>query len=696
LISVILYGRNDAHGYNLHRRAALSLNCVAEILTDDDDEIVFVDYNTPDELPTFVEALADTLTARCLSRLRVLRVPAELHHERYRDLTHLPAVEPVCRNAAARRMNPANRWLLSTNTDMILVPHSDASLSDVCQDLDDGFYCLPRFELPEWLWEQLPRSDPRTVISEVRRLGPLLHLDESTPNEWVRFDAPGDFQLCLRDDYFAIDGCDERMLLGWHVDSNLSRRLLLHRGSIDTLEDALAGYHCNHSRTPTIYHGAEWIENDLRRFFLEVERAELPHQRQSWGLADTTLEEVSLGSATGVRFTDALVTSTPSGTHRRSPSSPLEARVAVTYDEAHVLPHVVDSIVVSGRHTTIGYLGANPVLREMVDRVVRELARESALEVVDVSKTTELEELANSVDLFIVDFGLAAPLAPELASQLKGLEAGDPDFPEPLRPVAVAFEELVRQERARLERGMYPRRFVLVNSATVYVNSFVVANLDCSGTSTHSRVRRATVRLVPTSEVHVLRKLRWDDRLEKPLEPLGLQVGQRATLGSLEEVRGFGPGWWFPDPNGIWTRGPRAVLALEWDGLAARPRPVLELTFDRVGVRRGLPVRVGLVIGESPIETRIMRGGTRLTTWRARLPQHAVAKRRFDVALEIEGDGVWADKNQLGLHLRTLGLATGLLPIALRNWIDRADETVRRGAGRSRRLLRRGVRRVLP
>ena len=62
MISVILYGRNDAHGYNLHRRAALSLNCIAEVLTDPDDELIFVDYNTPDELPTFIEAISDTLT----------------------------------------------------------------------------------------------------------------------------------------------------------------------------------------------------------------------------------------------------------------------------------------------------------------------------------------------------------------------------------------------------------------------------------------------------------------------------------------------------------------------------------------------------------------------------------------------------------------------------------------------------------
>ena len=90
MISVLLYGRNDAHGYNLHRRAALSLNCIAELLTDPDDELIFVDYNTPDELPTFIEAISDTLTDHCLARLRVLRVPAAIHEQRFAARTHLP------------------------------------------------------------------------------------------------------------------------------------------------------------------------------------------------------------------------------------------------------------------------------------------------------------------------------------------------------------------------------------------------------------------------------------------------------------------------------------------------------------------------------------------------------------------------------------------------------------------------------
>ena len=47
MISLILYGRNDNYGYNLHKRAALSLHCMAEILHEEDDAILFVDYNTP-------------------------------------------------------------------------------------------------------------------------------------------------------------------------------------------------------------------------------------------------------------------------------------------------------------------------------------------------------------------------------------------------------------------------------------------------------------------------------------------------------------------------------------------------------------------------------------------------------------------------------------------------------------------------
>ena len=73
MISVIVYGRNDSYGYNLPKRAAISFNCIAEVLTHPNDEIVYVDCNTPDDMPTFAEAIEDTLTPRTRQILRILR-----------------------------------------------------------------------------------------------------------------------------------------------------------------------------------------------------------------------------------------------------------------------------------------------------------------------------------------------------------------------------------------------------------------------------------------------------------------------------------------------------------------------------------------------------------------------------------------------------------------------------------------------
>lgn len=285
MISVLLYGRNDSHGYNLHKRAAISLNCIAQVLDHADDEIIFVDYNTPDDMPTFVEAIQDTLTEKAKRRIRILRIRPEIH-ERFKHKTHLVALELVSRNAAARRSNPANRWLLSTNTDMVFVSRNDAqSLSDVAAKLKDGFYHLPRFELPECLWELLDRLDPEGIIEAIRDWGVRFHLNDVVyMNDTVIYDGPGDFQLALRDDVFAIDGFHEEMLLGWHVDLNFAKRMKLYRGDVKSALPLLYGYHCDHTRQATVLHSRGRVENDMGRFFFDVSQAGVPDQKDSWGL----------------------------------------------------------------------------------------------------------------------------------------------------------------------------------------------------------------------------------------------------------------------------------------------------------------------------------------------------------------------------------------------------------------------------
>ena len=129
MFSVILYGRNDSHGYNLHKRAAISFNALAEVMSDPDDEILFVDYNTPDDHPTFPEAIHDTLTDKAKKVMRVLRVRPD-QHVRHRLKTHLVALEAQSRNVALRRSNPRNRWILYTNTDMLLVPRNEKRIAE--------------------------------------------------------------------------------------------------------------------------------------------------------------------------------------------------------------------------------------------------------------------------------------------------------------------------------------------------------------------------------------------------------------------------------------------------------------------------------------------------------------------------------------------------------------------------------------
>jgi hypothetical protein len=294
MISIVLYGRNDNYGYNLHKRAALSLNCMAQLLTADTDEIIFVDYNTPDDFPTFPEAIRDTLTADAKRFLRILRVRPSMH-ARYADQTHLQALEPVARNVAVRRSNPRNRWILSTNTDMIFVPRRGRSLTAIASKAPDGFYHLPRFEVPESLWEAFDRGNPAQVIRRLKRWGWMFHLNEIVyMNDIVRFDGPGDFQMILRDDLFRIHGFDERMLVGWHVDSNIAKRLTLLRGGVGDLLDDMFGYHCDHTRQVTPAHRPGGVQNDLRRFFEDVEVAELRNQAADWGLANDPIEEIRI------------------------------------------------------------------------------------------------------------------------------------------------------------------------------------------------------------------------------------------------------------------------------------------------------------------------------------------------------------------------------------------------------------------
>ncbi|WP_422014516.1 hypothetical protein [Reyranella sp.] len=476
MFSVILYGRNDSHGYNLHKRAAVSFNALAEVMSDPDDEILFVDYNTPDDHPTFPEAIHDTLTDKAKKHMRILRVRPE-HHLHLRSKTHLVALESQSRNVALRRSNPNNRWILYTNTDMLLVPRNEQeSLSDILGAIPDGFYQIPRFELPEMLWEAaFDRRDPAGNLAKLRGWSVQYHLNQVVHNFMpMKYDALGDFQAALREDMFAIHGFDEEMILGWHCDSNLAARLALFRGRVDTLVDKLFGYHCDHTRVAAANNkGRQTKMNDQNRFIWDVTTPFLPAQAETWGWPDLNIEEVRLDRDTSYeRFTSGLDAALEPATVPYTTTS-LEWQLYddLTYDLAHTLPFVCDQVLTYPRETKV-FIGA--ARAEFVAKFAAawramgfsgEILLPNEFEGLpsDLAQVRRgpFRQLVTEADLFIFEFGLATQhldepvrrgrlIGPADQKRLKTIER--------LFRLAASMEEETRPAERRT-----PRRFIGVN-----------------------------------------------------------------------------------------------------------------------------------------------------------------------------------------------------------------------------------------
>lgn len=476
MFSVIVYGRNDTHGYNLHKRAAISFNAIAEVMSDKDDEILFVDYNTPDDHPTFPEAIHDTLTDKAKKVIRIFRVRPE-QHVKLKSKTHLVALESQSRNVALRRSNPNNRWVLYTNTDMLLVPRNEGeSLSAILGGVPDGFYQIPRFELPEMLWEAaFDRRDPVGNLAKLREWAVRFHLNQVVHNFMpMKYDALGDFQAALRDDMFAIHGFDEDMLLGWHCDSNLAARLALYRGRVDTLVDKVFGYHCDHTRVAAANNkGRQTRMNDQDRFIWDVTSPYLPAQAKTWGWPDADVEEIRLDRDTSYeRYVAGLdATIEPAAEPYTTTSLEWHLYEDLTYDLWHTLPFVCDQVLTYPRSTSIMLVAARAEFVELFAKawvamgftgpvLVPTECQGDRFEQAGV-KTGAFADLVKETDLFIFEFGLATQTLGEAVRV--GRPSGSRDK-QVLKVIARLFALAASTEaETRPAARRLPRRFIGVN-----------------------------------------------------------------------------------------------------------------------------------------------------------------------------------------------------------------------------------------
>ncbi|MBI2240484.1 MAG: hypothetical protein HYU59_06725 [Magnetospirillum gryphiswaldense] len=440
MISVVVYGRNDAHWSNLPKRAVLSLNCLAEMLDHADDEIIFVDYNSPDDLPTFIEANADTLTAKARARLRVIRV-READHQPFQRQGSLPVVEAVARNVALRRVNPANPWVLNSNTDVIvLAKSSDVSLSGLVANLEEGLYHLPRFEVPEMLWESAERGQPVAFMGQLKRHGRRLGLDQVVLGypETV-FDYAGDFQLAPRHLLMEIAGFDERMLLRGHCDPDLAARLAARGYPARSLAEHLSVWHCSHHRG---FRGGGGRTNNSGTSLGVSADSRPPGQQDSWGLATVELEEIRLCGGAAPFDLDVPVDGGPAAALECPPTP----RQALSFRPADTIAYLADLVWNLPRRTRIGMMGHNAAMAAAVRTLLGDLGF--------VDPLPTFDQISEDCDVVLVDLSLDAE------------QWGDADLEEmeaAVLPLEAPLRRLLAREAARIAAGAAPRRFIFIN-----------------------------------------------------------------------------------------------------------------------------------------------------------------------------------------------------------------------------------------
>jgi hypothetical protein len=288
------------------------------------------------------------------------------------------------------------------------------------------------------------------------------------------------------------------MLLGWHVDSNICKRLFMLYGEVGDLTDRLFGYHCDHTRQVTPMHRRAAVENSLSEFVDGVSDAGLWGQSENWGCADAEIEDIRLDASSVGRYAANLASTVKRPMTAATEIGYIrETHDKVGYDAAHVLPHLVDVLSSAPRSwnaawfgghkamfelfraawLAMGFTGSLLVLKADSDRLI---GRKDAAVV--IAETPEILRLA---DVFIVDFAdseggsLVDP-----ATELVGEDA---------RRLILNFGQIVKAEHARAESGAAPRRVIAINAIHNRFEPLVRGHVEFARSPFSGRLRHGYV-----------------------------------------------------------------------------------------------------------------------------------------------------------------------------------------------------------
>ena len=405
MISIVVVGRNDNHGYNLSKRVSSSLNSMAQMLSGG-DEIVFVDWNTPIGYPVMPVSIKDDLLPKTKSLLRIIRVP-QLVHNLVSEGSNRALIEPLARNVGIRRASANSKWILSSNTDILFASPSGKNFREIFQDLEESLWLTYRFEIPEFAWDDLDRRNPDSTSDRLLqwyRDGVILNrirVDSGSGADFPIPDGVGDFQLATKSLWDKSTGFPEEMKKGWHVDT----RLTFQMGRISPKKPQLISetdlviFHQNHLRNSTAYHGASET-NPLS----EVVKPYI--NSSSWGLSEESFEEIDLNSQPLIASLFPVPSKSRKAQMILETSNLSDISKRLDYELARVMIFLADELSILTKGSLVHCYTANENTKMALAQICRKFELEISFELTNSSEIKNRNLLNTNVSLLILDYGV--------------------------------------------------------------------------------------------------------------------------------------------------------------------------------------------------------------------------------------------------------------------------------------------------
>lgn len=408
MISIVVVGRNDNHGYNLSKRVSSSLNSMAQMLSEG-DEIVFVDWNTPIGYPVMPVSIKDDLLSKTRSMLRIIRVPQSVHNLVSED-SNRALIEPIARNVGIRRASPNSRWILSSNTDILFASPSGKNFREIFENLEESLWLTYRFEIPEFMWDDLDRRNPASTSDRVLQwyrdesVLNRIRVDSASGADFPIPDGVGDFQLATKALWDKSTGFPEEMKKGWHVDTRLSLQMGRMSANKPQLisESDLVIFHQNHLRNSTAYHGASET-NPLS----EVVKPYI--NSSSWGLLENTLEEIDLNNRNEDIFKSLSTAQKDNSLATLKTSDLDDMSKHLHYDLARTRIFLADEISILAKGSLVHCYSANGKTRLALSKICETFEVKIIFQESKLLKNNSTDSKASDVALLILDYGVESP-----------------------------------------------------------------------------------------------------------------------------------------------------------------------------------------------------------------------------------------------------------------------------------------------